>query len=90
MAQEHVETIIGRLITDREFAEAFFANPDEVLQEYDLTEDERVRLKAMKQDESSKFAGNLDDRSGTARAAFVYAHKYFSSHIENLSQKCKK
>lgn len=62
MAQEHVQTIIGRLVSDSEFAKAFFANSDEALKEYDLTEEEIAGLKAMNKDELGKFARSLDER----------------------------
>ncbi len=31
MAQEHVQTILGKLVTDGEFAKAFFANPEKLM-----------------------------------------------------------
>lgn len=62
MSKENVEKIVGRLVTDAEFAKTFFTDPDEVLKEYDLTEDEKTGLKTVKAEEISNFAGGLDSR----------------------------
>ncbi len=62
MSKENVQKIIGRLVTDGEFAKSFFEKPDEALKEYELTEEETAGLKAMKKEEVGKFAGSLDER----------------------------
>jgi hypothetical protein len=40
-----LEAVIGRAILSAEFRMAFFADPDEALADFDLTEAERAALK---------------------------------------------
>jgi hypothetical protein len=61
MSKEAVETIIGRAVLDTELREALFANPDEVLAGYDLSEQEVAALKAIDAEAMESFAGTLDE-----------------------------
>jgi hypothetical protein len=47
MSKEAMEVIIGKAVLDTEFREMLFANPDEVLAGYDLSEEEAAALKAL-------------------------------------------
>lgn len=66
MTKEAVQTVIGQAVVDREFRESLFADPDEVLAGYELTEEEIVALKAMDADTVESFAGALDERISKA------------------------
>lgn len=61
MSKEAVEAIIGKLVLDTEFREALFANPNEVLAGYDLSEAEVAALKAVDAEAMESFAGTLDE-----------------------------
>lgn len=45
MSRQALEAVIGRAILSAEFRMAFFADPDEALADFDLTEAERAALK---------------------------------------------
>jgi hypothetical protein len=62
MSKEAVEAIIGKAVLDSEFREALFADPEEVLAEYDLTEEEVAGLRAIDFETMESFAGTLDER----------------------------
>ena len=62
MSKEAVEAIIGKAVVDSEFREALFANPDEALAGYELTEVEIAALKAVDAETMESFAGSLDER----------------------------
>ncbi|MGD8474849.1 MAG: Franean1_4349 family RiPP, partial [Anaerolineae bacterium] len=62
MSKEAVEKIVGRAVLDSQFREALFADPDEVLGEYELTQEEVAALKAIDFETMESFAGTLDDR----------------------------
>jgi hypothetical protein len=61
MSKEAVETIIGRAVLDTDLREALFANPDEVLAGYDLSEEEVAALKAIDAEAMESFAGTLGE-----------------------------
>lgn len=62
MALENVQLIIGRAVTDSEFRNALFADPDVALAGYELTDQETAMLKAIDAETLESFAGTLDDR----------------------------
>lgn len=62
MSKEAVEAIVGKAVLDGEFREALFASPEEVLGEYELTDEEVVALKAIDFETMESFAGTLDER----------------------------
>ena len=62
MSQDAVSQIIGRAVTDAEFRKALFSNPEQALQGYDLTEDDKEALKNLKQEDLEDFATKLDSR----------------------------
>jgi len=62
MTKQVVEQIIGRLITDEKFRKAFFENPNEALEEYDLTDEEREALLKTKEEDVEGFSRKLDNR----------------------------
>ena len=62
MSKESVEAIIGKAVLDGEFRETLFADPEEVLAGFDLTEEEVAALKAIDFETMESFAGTLDER----------------------------
>jgi hypothetical protein len=73
MSKEAVQTIIGQAVVDREFRENLFADPEEVLAGYELTEEEIVALKAIDAETVESFAGALDERISKAMIASGFA-----------------
>lgn len=62
MSKESVEAVIGKAVLDSEFREALFADPEEVLAAYELTEEETAALMAIDFETMESFAGTLDER----------------------------
>lgn len=62
MSKEAMEAVIGKAVLDSEFREALFANPDEVLGGYEMTEEEIAALKAIDAETIDSFADTLDER----------------------------
>ena len=62
MSQEAVQAVIGKAVLDSEFREALFADPDEALEGYELTEEEVAALKSIDAETIESFAGSLDER----------------------------
>jgi hypothetical protein len=62
MSKESVEAIVGKAVLDGEFREALFASPEEVLSEYELTDEEVGALRAIDFETMESFAGTLDER----------------------------
>ncbi len=66
MSEEVLQFIIGRAVTDPEFRDLLFKNPDEALAGYDLTEEEAESLKGIERDEFEGNLGELKDRISRA------------------------
>ncbi|MGD2164137.1 MAG: Franean1_4349 family RiPP [Anaerolineae bacterium] len=66
MSKEAVQAVIGKAVTESEFRELLFANPDEALEGYDLTEAELAALKSVDAETMESFAGALDERISKA------------------------
>lgn len=62
MSQDAVSQIIGRAVTDAEFRQLLFSNPDQALQDYSLTGDEIEALRHLKQEDLEDFSTKLDSR----------------------------
>ena len=62
MSQDAVSQIIGRAVTDDEFRALLFANPDQALKGYELTDDEIAALSDLKQEDLEDFSTKLDSR----------------------------
>ena len=72
MTQQAVESIIGKAVMDGAFREVLFANPNEALSDYSLTDGEMVALKSVDAETLESFAGALDDRISKSLMAFAY------------------
>ena len=70
MSKEAVESVIGKAVLDSEFREALFANPEEALAGYELTEEEVAGLKTIDAETMETLAGTLDERISKAFTAF--------------------
>jgi hypothetical protein len=62
MSKEAVESVIGRAVLDGQFRESLFAEPEEALEGYELTEEEVAGLKAIDAETMESLAGTLDER----------------------------
>jgi hypothetical protein len=69
MSKESVQAIIGKAVLDNEFREVLFANPDQALAGYELTEVEVAALKAIDAETMESFAGTLYERISKALIA---------------------
>jgi hypothetical protein len=63
MSDATVKEIIERAVEDESFRQQLFNSPDQALKGYDLTGEERARLKSLNKDNFDDFAGDLGDRS---------------------------
>jgi len=59
---ESVQEIVGRAITEPEYRELLFADPDRALSGYDLTEEEAAALKGLERERFDLIAGELEER----------------------------
>ena len=66
MSKEAVESILGKAVLNASFREELFANPDQVLAQYDLTAEEVTALRAIDFETMESFAGTLDERISKA------------------------
>jgi hypothetical protein len=73
MSKQAVQEVIGKAVTDSEFRKALFADPDEALAGYELTEDEIAALKSVDAETMESFAGSLDERISKAFVAGLLA-----------------
>jgi hypothetical protein len=62
MSKEAVQAVIGKAVMESEFRELLFANPDQALEGYELTDEETAALKAIDAETMESFAGELDER----------------------------
>jgi hypothetical protein len=73
MSKQAVQEVIGKAVTDSEFRNALFANPDEALAGYELTDAEVASLKSIDSETMESFAGSLDERISKALVIGIYA-----------------
>ncbi len=72
MSQAVVMEIIGKAIDDKNFRKKLFEHPAKSLNGYDLTDEERVSLSNLNEDNFDDFTGGLGDRTtkGSIRPGF--------------------
>ena len=73
MSKEAVQAVIGKAVMESEFRELLFANPDQALEGYELTDEEMAALKAIDAETMESFAGSLDERISKAFVAGLLA-----------------
>ena len=64
MSQEHVEWLLGRLTTDRDFRQRFYEDPAEICaqESFELTAQELAALLSLEQTRIEDFTKGLDPR----------------------------
>ena len=70
MSQEHIERLLGRLTTDRDFRQRFYEHPAEICarESLELTTQELAALLSLEQARIEDFAERLDPRIVRASA----------------------
>jgi hypothetical protein len=66
MSIENVQTIIGRAVTEEEYRELLFSDPEKALEGYELSEEEAAALKGLEREKFDAVAGELEDRISRA------------------------
>lgn len=69
MSQEAIKEIIARAMTDNEYKEILFNDPNKAFEGYELTEDEASALKGLENEFFDATEGELEER--VSRAGFV-------------------
>ena len=72
MSLQAVQAVIVKAVEDSEFRNALFANPDETLAGYELTEAEAAALKSVDAETMESLAGNVDER--LSKSFFIGIH----------------
>ena len=62
MSNEKIQEIIGRMVSDAEFRQQLFDNPEAALADYDLSAEEMEAFKNMSDEGFDNLAGDLGDR----------------------------
>ena len=70
MSEEIIKTVIIKAVSDTEFRDLLFDDPDKALADYDLSDDEVSKLKSMKRDKFDANIGELEER--ISRAGVYY------------------
>ena len=63
MSDTVLQEIIGRAVSDEKFRALLLSHPDQALQGYRLSDDERKLLEDLSADSFDDFAGSLGDRT---------------------------
>ena len=71
MSQEAIKEIIARAITDTEYKEMLFSDPDKALEGYELTEDETSALRGLENEHFDATAEELEERGSRAGVRFT-------------------
>lgn len=66
MSADDVRDILIKAVTDTEFRETLFNDPDEAVADYDLSEEELDALKQLEPDKFTAAAGELEERISRA------------------------
>jgi hypothetical protein len=79
MSEEVVQFIIGRAVTDPDYRELLFTNPDDAIAGYELTELETASLKGIQREAFEQNLGELEDRISRAGLGFGDFRAFSSS-----------
>ena len=66
MSLENVQTIISRALTEPEYRDLLFGEPDKALGEYELTDEEAAALKGLEREKFDAVASELEERISRA------------------------
>ena len=66
MSTDTVQFIIGRAVTDPEYRELLFTDPEEALKDFELTEEEAHALNDLKREKFEAELGELENRISRA------------------------
>lgn len=66
MSIESIQSIIGRAMTESEYRDLLFNDPNKALEGYELTEEETKALKGMEREKFDAVAGELEERISKA------------------------
>src|SRR3990170_383217 len=70
MSAQELRKVVSRAVLDEGFRRTLYSNPDQILQGYDLTEDEIGALRAMPAETIDDFASNLEERISMSLLSF--------------------
>ncbi len=68
MSAETVQEIIVKAVTDKEYRELLFSDPDRALENFELTDEEVTALKELEREQFDAVEGELEER--VSRAGF--------------------
>ena len=70
MSKKDARKVVSKAVTDEEFRQTLFGDPDKALEGYDLTEEEVSALRSIPAETIDDFANNLDERLSMSLLAF--------------------
>ena len=70
MSKENVEQIIGKAVTDADYRELLFSEPDKALEGYELTEEESTALKGIEREKLDEVVTEIEERISRAGLSF--------------------
>ena len=66
MSAETVQEIIVKAVTDKEYRELLFSDPEKALENFELTDEEATALKEMEREKFDVVASKLEERISKA------------------------
>jgi hypothetical protein len=66
MSTETVQKIIIKAVTDEDYRELLFSEPDKALEGFELSDEEIASLKALERDQFNASIGELEERMSRA------------------------
>lgn len=71
MSIESVQTIVGRAVTEPDYRELLFNDPEKALEGYELSDEEASALKGIEREKFDAVAGELEERVSKAGGMFL-------------------
>ena len=66
MSIESVQTILGRAVTEPEYRDLLFSDPQAALEGYELSEEEKAALEGLEREKFDAVASELEERISRA------------------------
>ena len=82
MSLENVQAVIARMLTESDFRELLFSEPNKALEGYELTEQEATALMELEREKFDAVAGELEDRLSKSTIPFPGSEKAFTPQPE--------